>query len=532
MTIRRRLSASFLTILTMFAANQGIQVWSTARRAATMATLDRAMKRQVLIASVGGRVSDLQKQISLIGQIEEADAPLPASGRESLASDIAAVSGNIRGLVSLSDPSDRLVVAELDKTFNELAEDWRRFYDYVGVEPVWAVAFQVKAEPLSRRVLQLLPQIERLQNQRVLDAEERFATVSRVTQRVSIGIFAVSMLLAIAIAYLLGRYLQHRLGALKLGAAMIGQMNLEHRIVIDSRDELGLVAESFNEMAERLTEAHQELKAANTELLDRNAEIDRQRHVSESLLLNILPAQVASELKTRGEVAPKYFEDVTILFTDFVGFTLATEKLAASEVVGVLHSYFKVFDEIAARYGLEKLKTIGDSYFCAGGLPTRTPSHPVDATMAAFEMIREVEQHVLPNGDKWRVRIGLHTGPVIAGVVGTKKFAFDVWGDTVNRASRIESAGASNKINVSADVQRRIKDFFTTESRGRVMTKDKTELEMFLVSGILPSLTTAAGYPPPAFAERYRTYFDKDIAAFPEFLLPSSGSHSSGAGRR
>ncbi len=253
----------------------------------------------------------------------------------------------------------------------------------------------------------------------------------------------------------------------------------------------------------------------------RNSEIERQRRVSESLLLNILPASVAAELAARGEVAPRYFEDVTILFTDFVGFTLATEKLAADEVVGVLHGYFKSFDEIAERYGLEKLKTIGDSYFCAGGLPIRTPSHPVDATLAAFEMIRAVEERVLPDGTRWRIRIGIHTGPVIAGVVGTKKFAFDVWGDTVNRASRMESGGSPNRINVSSEMHRRIKDFFRMEDRGRLMTKDKAELEMFLVDGVLPSLTAAPGVPPPAFAQRYRTYFDKELAAFPGFLVPA-----------
>ncbi|HWF86530.1 MAG TPA: adenylate/guanylate cyclase domain-containing protein [Vicinamibacterales bacterium] len=521
MTIGRRLSVAFLIILTLFAANEGIQLWSAALRGRTMATLDRAMKRQVLIAAVRGRVSDMQKQMSLLGQIDS-DAPPVPGAQESLKADVAAVSEEIRGLVTLSDPADRTAVSELQQTFTDLAEAWSRFYDYLGVEPGWALAFQVKAEPLGRRVvLQLLPQLELLQKQRVQNAEERFASVSRLTERVTLGIFGASMLLAAAIAYFLSRYLRHRLNQLKVGAANIGSMNLGHRIVVDSRDELGTVATAFNEMAESLSEARERLTAANGELTERNSEIERQRRVSESLLLNILPAQVAAELAERGEVAPRYFEDVTILFTDFVGFTLATEKLAADEVVGVLHGYFKTFDEIAERYGLEKLKTIGDSYFCAGGLPIRTPSHPVDATLAAFEMIRAVEERVLPDGTRWRIRIGIHTGPVIAGVVGIKKFAFDVWGDTVNRASRMESGGSPNRINVSSEMQRRIKDFFRMEDRGRLMTKDKAELEMFLVHGILPSLTAAPGVPPPAFAQRYRTYFDKELAAFPAFLLPA-----------
>ena len=169
-------------------------------------------------------------------------------------------------------------------------------------------------------------------------------------------------------------------------------MNLEHRIKVQSKDEIGTVAGAFNDMALNLAHAQQELTAANSELTARNAEVERERQVSQSLLLNILPEQVAAELASSGQFAPRYFEDVTILFTDFVGFTLSTEKLAADELVNVLHGYFTAFDKVVSRYGLEKMKTIGDAYFCAGGLPVRTPSHPVDATLAAFEMIREVEQ--------------------------------------------------------------------------------------------------------------------------------------------
>jgi class 3 adenylate cyclase/HAMP domain-containing protein len=331
------------------------------------------------------------------------------------------------------------------------------------------------------------------------------------------------MIVSVAVAYFLARHLTSALSELSLGAALIGAMNLEHRIKVQSKDELGTVAGAFNDMAGNLAHAQQELTAANTQLTARNAEVERERQVSQALLLNILPEQVAAELATRGRVAPRYFEDVTILFTDFVGFTLSTEKLAADELVNVLHTYFTAFDQIVSRYSLEKMKTIGDSYFCAGGLPVRTPTHPVDAVLAAFELIHEVEERTLPNGAKWAVRIGLHTGPVVAGVVGIRKFAFDVWGDTVNLGSRMESGGSPNRINVSESVYRRAKDFFTFESRGKVLTKEKKELDMFLVTGIQPALMLGAAEPdaiaPPAFVQRYRTYFDKEPPAFPPFLL-------------
>jgi class 3 adenylate cyclase len=246
-----------------------------------------------------------------------------------------------------------------------------------------------------------------------------------------------------------------------------------------------------------------------------------EKRVSESLLLNILPGEVADELRAKGLVSPKYFEDVTILFTDFVGFTLSTEKLAAEELVELLHDYFTAFDQIVARYRLEKMKTIGDSYMCISGLPYRNPAHPVDMVMAAFEMLEAVRQRQRPERlAQWKVRIGIHTGPVIAGVVGINKFAFDIWGDTVNYSSRMESSGEANRINLSERTYSRVKDFFACEYRGKVLTKEKRELDMYFANGILPTLLNGSDpMPPPAFVRRYNVYFQKDPPSFPACLL-------------
>ncbi len=250
----------------------------------------------------------------------------------------------------------------------------------------------------------------------------------------------------------------------------------------------------------------------------------RQNRISESLLLNILPSEVANELRMNGAVSPKYFEDVTIVFTDFVGFTLSTESLAAEDVVVVLHDYFTAFDQVCTKYGLEKLKTIGDAYMCIAGLPmpVRSPSHPVDAVMAAFEMIHEVRRR--DHADAmvhWKVRVGIHTGPVVAGVVGINKFAFDIWGDTVNYSARMESSGAPNRINISDRTHSRVKDFFECEHRGKVLTKDKREVDMYFVNGVLPKLTGPSdGAAPAAFGRRYQIYFQKQPKAFPGFLMP------------
>ena len=250
-------------------------------------------------------------------------------------------------------------------------------------------------------------------------------------------------------------------------------------------------------------------------------EAERQKQVAEGMLRNILPAKIAQELQSAGTVEPMYFEDVTIGFTDFVGFTVATEKLAAEEIVGLLHEYFTAFDRIVSRYGLEKMKTIGDSYMFVSGMPDRRPSHPVDAVLAALEMVETVRAMARPNdGIEWQMRVGLHTGPVIAGVVGIHKFAFDVWGDSVNFSSRMESSGAPNRVNLSERTYSRVKDFVRCTPRGRVLTKDGREADMFFADGVHEKLIDAGveGIP-AAFARRYRIYFQQAVRAFPSFLL-------------
>lgn len=248
-------------------------------------------------------------------------------------------------------------------------------------------------------------------------------------------------------------------------------------------------------------------------------EVEKQRKLSDSLLLNTLPAPIAQELRERGAVDPMYFEDVSIGFTDFVGFTSSTERLAAEELVYILNKCFTKFDQVIERYGLEKLKTIGDSYMFAGGLPLRSPSHPVDMVMAASELLGVVSEIDAQSRVGWQVRIGIHTGPVIAGVVGIRKFAFDIWGETVNFASRMESSGAAGRINISERTYARIKDFFKCEHRGKVPIKDGRAFDMYFADSVQPLLREGPGPIPAGFQRRYRIYFKKDPLAFPASLL-------------
>lgn len=526
MTIRRRLSLAFVAILILMGVNQVIFIWSARLRTETLHTLDRALSRQVIISNIQKDVGNLHKEVTLLSQVEEG-AGADAEARALFNEKVDRVAAQVKELRGLADPLDAERVYEIDQTYTQLAAAWKGFYQYLGASQGLLLAELVRADPLSQRLLMMtLPRLEEDQQARVQEAKVESARVAARTDSLSLGIFGLSTLLAGILAYRVAHQITHRIGELNFGSAIIGGMSLDHRIVIKGKDELSSLGRAFNDMAEKLQGARNDLTEANQQLASRNTELDKQRHVSESLLLNILPSQVANELETKGSVEPRYYEDVTIVFTDFVGFTLATETLAAEDLVRVLNGYFTAFDEISKRYGLEKLKTIGDSYLAVGGMPERTRSHPVDAVMAAFDMVEAVRRQSLYDPlASWSVRVGVHTGAVVAGVVGTQKFAFDVWGETVNFASRIESAGSANQINVSGATYLRIKDFFDCEHRGKVLTKEKREVDMYFVRGLQPSIQTDCGtIPPPTFARRYRTYFQKDPASFPVSLVDATAA--------
>lgn len=215
--------------------------------------------------------------------------------------------------------------------------------------------------------------------------------------------------------------------------------------------------------------------------------IFQEREKSEKLLLNILPAETAAELKEKGYASPRQYERVTVLFTDFVGFTMVAEKLTPEEIVGELDYCFLEFDRIIDRHKLEKIKTIGDSYMCAGGIPVANDTNPVDVVMAALEIRDFMEATRKAREDRgeayWQLRIGVHTGPVVAGVVGKNKFAYDIWGDAVNTASRMESSGEAGKVNISGATYEIIKDRFVCNYRGKIKAKNKGEVDMYFVEG-------------------------------------------------
>lgn len=223
----------------------------------------------------------------------------------------------------------------------------------------------------------------------------------------------------------------------------------------------------------------------NRELAAKNETIERERARADDLLKNILPEKTAEELKLHNTVQPVRYDSVTVLFTDFKGFTTIAELVSPEALIAELDECFRLFDAIMLKFGLEKIKTIGDSYMCAGGLPVVNDTHAVDMVNAAIEMQRGLQGMMLrkraAGKPEFEMRIGINTGPVVAGIVGSHKFAYDIWGDTVNTAARLEQGSASHKINISEATYQLVRHQFDCTYRGKLAAKNKGEIDMYFV---------------------------------------------------
>ena len=220
---------------------------------------------------------------------------------------------------------------------------------------------------------------------------------------------------------------------------------------------------------------------------ERTGELAKEKEISDQLLLNILPYEISQELKANGSSKPRFFDTVTVLFTDFKDFSRISAGLSPQVLVDEIDFYYSQFDSIITKHGLEKIKTIGDSYMCAAGLPIPDNDHAIKAANAAME-IRDfiAEQGKMRKKDGrpyFDIRIGMHSGPVVAGIVGIKKFAYDIWGDTVNVAARMESKAEPGKINISESTYNLIKSHFHCENRGAIEVKHKGQVEMYFIKG-------------------------------------------------
>jgi class 3 adenylate cyclase len=241
----------------------------------------------------------------------------------------------------------------------------------------------------------------------------------------------------------------------------------------------------------RQTMAQLELRRKLIELSGARQELESEKKKSDQLLLNILPAKIADELKIGDEVEPRYYDSATIMFTDFKGFTRMAEASEPRSLVNDLNHYFSAFDDIIERHNLEKLKTIGDAYMCAGGLPEVNHDHHVNTCLAAIEiqefMAQSNYQREKMRLAPWELRIGINTGPVMAGVVGKKKFTYDIWGDAVNIASLMESNGEAGRIVISESTYHAVKSKIDCEHRGSIEGKNKGSLDTYFINPVQPT---------------------------------------------
>lgn len=218
----------------------------------------------------------------------------------------------------------------------------------------------------------------------------------------------------------------------------------------------------------------------------RTEELLSQKEKVDELLSNMLPKETAAQLKLTGKASSRKYNMVTILFSDIEGFTRIAEQMNPEILVDELDKFFFHFDTLVEEFNIEKIKTIGDAYMAAGGIPDANTTNPVDVVLAAIRIMQHMKRLKEEKENFWDLRIGIHTGPVIAGVVGQKKLSFDIWGDSVNTASRMESSGESGQINISGSTFEYIKDFFVCEYRGKMPVKYKGNIDMYFVKGFRP----------------------------------------------
>jgi len=316
--------------------------------------------------------------------------------------------------------------------------------------------------------------------------ETELADLNRYSDRVLMGIIGTSALL-LALIGAMGWVLRERFlrpsVVLMETVEKIGAGDLDAPTNISGKDEMGVLGQAIDSMAARLAAALGNAEQKAEEAQAQARALAEERHRSEKLLHNILPAIIAERLQKGESLIADTYPEVTVLFADIVGFTKLSAQLGPREIVSMLNDVFGLFDELVVKHKLEKIKTIGDCYMVVGGVPDRSATHCQQVARFALAALKSLEEYAADFPNPMRIRIGMHTGTVVAGIVGTQKFAYDLWGDVVNIASRYETTGTPNKIHVSDAVRVRLEDDFIFEDAGEVDLKGKGMMRSWFLVG-------------------------------------------------
>ena len=373
------------------------------------------------------------------------------------------------GIVQSQFLGDQQVV---ENVLQSLA-DWRVMRDEViqlRLEGDLAAAHAITRGKGAVHVAQIESQFETLNSFAKGVAESALIKARQIMRESTmlVGlVFVIAILLGTAIAVSIINSIRKPLTRLDLAAAKVSQGDLRQKIEVVSNDELGRLTSTFNFMVDSIRKQSKEIHQKNKE--------------NERLLLNILPGPIARRLKQGEKTISDYFPEVTVLFADIVGFTVLSDSIPPDEVVNLLNRLFTKFDKAAHKLGIEKIKTIGDCYMAAAGLSIEVDDPPAAMVKMAHKMLRVVDQVNAKEGTSLRIRIGINCGPVVAGVIGKSKFIYDLWGDTVNLASRMESHGIPDRIHVTEAVYERVKDNCALEARGIIEVRGKGKLSTYLI---------------------------------------------------
>ncbi|MGB3534868.1 MAG: adenylate/guanylate cyclase domain-containing protein [Microcoleaceae cyanobacterium] len=345
----------------------------------------------------------------------------------------------------------------------------------------------------ERQFIQVLP----LKDGRGLDwliililPEADFMAQIHQNNRMTLILCLLAVGVSIIVSLFTAKWISHPILQLSQASQAIAEGNLKQTVAFDNIQELSILARSFNRMSQQLQESFMALAQTNEDLEkrveERTSELSQEKEKSENLLLNILPQPIAEQLKNGERSIASAMEEVTILFADIVGFTPISAKVPPIQLVNLLNHIFSSFDELAEKYGLEKIKTIGDAYMVVGGLPLPKADHAEAIANMALDMQVVMKQFQsqtilsdLPEREKLQIRIGINTGSVVAGVIGIRKFIYDLWGDAVNIASRMESSGKPGYIQVTETTYELLKDQYQFKPRGMVPVKGRGTMKTY-----------------------------------------------------